>query len=105
MTASDKILGVLHQRLAAVMIQMVEPIEHPAQYDEDGTVIKPAWTEYPSASVLAAATTFLKNNNITAAVETDEKLKALQERLASRGRVTDAEVKEAIKDFGSRLIQ
>lgn len=105
MAASDKLLGALHERLAEVMLSMLEPVEHPEVLDEDGLVVKAAWTEYPSASVLTAAATFLKHNNITAVIETDEKLKQLQDKLASRGRVTDADIKEAIKDYGSRLIQ
>lgn len=112
MAASDKVLGKLHEQVARVLGEMLEPqeVEYPydtLEKDDDGKhIIETRMRmEYPSAAVLAAATKFLKDNNITATIETDEKLSALRDKLKSRGRVTDDDVKEAIKAAGSAMLQ
>lgn len=105
MAASEKTLGKLHERLATVLLEMLEPQEVPAVFDDDGNEVRPARVEYPSASVVQAAATFLKHNNITAVIEEDENLKALQDKLAARGRVTDADIKDALNNYRSGRIQ
>lgn len=112
MAASDKTLGLLHEQVARVLGEMLEPqnIEYPyntMKKDGDGEDIieTRVRVEYPSAAVLAAATKFLKDNNITATIEADEKLSALRDTLKRRGRVTDDDVKEAIKAAGNAMIQ
>lgn len=105
MAASSKVLGSLHEQLARVLSQMMEPVQHEEVLDEDGAVIKGKWTEYPPATVLAVAAKFLKDNSIFSGVEEDANLKALKEKLAARGRVSDADIKEAVHAVGGKLLQ
>lgn len=105
MAASNKAMGDLHAKLARVLDQMMEPVVHPAVLDEDGGEIKAAWVEQPAATVLAVAAKFLKDNSIFSGVEEDSNLKALKEKLAQRGRVSDADIKEAVHAVGGKLLQ
>lgn len=88
MTASTDELGVVHQQLAALYKQLLQPREEvivvggEVLLDEDG---KPRTrTVYPSAAELAAANAFLKNNNITASAQSNDALKELQELMEKR---------------------
>ncbi len=103
MAASNEVMGALHKRLAEVMLQMIEPVEQLVM-DEEGNITD-LMIHYPAPAVLAACTTFLKNNNITSIVDSDPALSALRDKLKERGRVSDADVKEAVKDYGGRLVQ
>lgn len=112
MAASDKTLGLLHEKLARVLDLMLEPQEVEYAYntlkkDDDGKDIieTRVRVEYPSAAVLAVAAKVLKDNNISATIEADEKLSALRDTLKKRGRVTDDDVKEAIKAAGNAMLQ
>jgi hypothetical protein len=112
MAASDKTLGLLHEKLARVLDLMLEPqnVEYPydtLKKDGDGNRIieTRVRVEYPSAAVLAVAAKVLKDNNITATIESDEKLSALRDKLQKRGRITDDDVKEAIKAAGNAMLQ
>lgn len=92
MAASIKTLGQLHEALARVMLEMLEPRR---RVTEDDVEI----VEYPAPAVLTAVATFLKHNNVSAAVEEDSHLSALREKLRARGRVTEGDVKEAVSGF------
>lgn len=105
MSASGKAMQELHAQLARVLTDMLEPVEHEALLDEEGSEIKPAWTEYPAPATLAVTAKFLKDNSIFSGVEEDANLKALKEKLAKRGRVSDADVREAITAVGGKLLQ
>lgn len=112
MAASDKILGALHEQLARVMSKMLEPQERfrekaTGEKDSDGEPIfeDVMYLEYPPANVLAVAAKFLKDNNITATIESDPLLTSLTEKLKKRGRVSDADVKEALAASGNALLQ
>lgn len=106
MPASSNELGGLHAALARVLNQMLVPVEHDAILDEDGGVVKEAWTEYPSPAVLAVAAKFLKDNSIFSGVDEDEELLRLKKTLEKRGRgPTDQDIKDAVHAVGSRLVQ
>lgn len=88
MTASTDDLGVVHQQLATLYKQLLQPREEvlivggEVLLDDDG---KPRTrTVYPSAAELAAANAFLKNNNITATPAANDALKELQELMQKR---------------------
>lgn len=66
--ASDKALGELHATVARVLTSAITTTE------EGG----------PSAAVLSAAITFLKNNNITASPTDNTELAELNKQLAER---------------------
>lgn len=103
MPANNDLMGRLHQRLAEVMLQMLEPTVTPVYDPDDPEIIVDERVTYPAPAVLAAATTFLKNNNITSIVEDDPALSKLRDKLKSRGRITDADTQEAIKSYAGRL--
>lgn len=106
MPASSKELGALHAQLARVLNQMLEPVLHAAILDEEGEVVKPAWVEFPSPAVAAVAAKFLKDNSIFSGVDEDEELLRLKKNLAKKGRgPTDADIEEAVRGVGARLVQ
>jgi len=109
MPASSKDLGALHAQLARVLNQMLEPVERTVilkEADEDGPAETEVRIEYPSPAVLAVAAKFLKDNSIFSGVDEDEELLRLKKNLAKRGRgPTDADVEEAVRGVGARLIQ
>jgi hypothetical protein len=83
--ASDKDLGTLHSVVARVLKDQLEG--------------------EPTAAVLGAAITFLKNNNITATSENEE-LSALKDELAKKrasGRDALRDMRAAADDFADRL--
>lgn len=93
MTASEELLGMLHQAAVATALAMLSPRQVPLMVkgeavldDENQPVMI---TVYPTAAELAAATTLLKNNNITCAPSeggaVDELQKKLDARRARRG--------------------
>lgn len=88
MTASVDTLGTIHATLAAVMQQLLAVREEPiisqgeVLLNKDG---EPVMRKvYPTAAEIAAVTTFLKNNNITAVQGNESKLADLQKQLAER---------------------
>lgn len=83
MTADLKTLQALHQRLAESFLELTR-VREVTKTDKDGNTYEE--TVYPTAAELSAAATFLKNNNITAAPETDPGLDALRQQLAERRR-------------------
>ena len=88
MTASTDDLGAVHQQLAALYKQLLQPREEvivvggEVLLDKDGE--PRVRTIYPSAAELAAANSFLKNNNITATPASNDALKELEELMKKR---------------------
>ena len=87
MTASAETLGDLHASLAAVFAQMLAVREEPIIANGE-LVLKdgePMMRKvFPTAAEVAAVTSFLKNNNITAVQGNESKLAELQKQLAER---------------------
>ena len=77
MAASEKKLGELHEAVATAFTEQVAGF---VETDEEGRekVIR------PSPALLGAAVAFLKNNNITADAEGNEKLRELGAALKAR---------------------
>lgn len=89
MTASADELGRVHAQLTQVYLALVTPREEPL-FSKDGAPLLGAdgeqltRTVYPTAAELAAANTFLKNNNITAVVGDTGALDDLAARLQAK---------------------
>lgn len=86
--ASAEELGGIHAQLTAMFKALLEPREEPiivkgeVLLKEDGTPYMR--TIMPTAAEMAAATTFLKNNNITAPAGNSDALKELADLMAKR---------------------
>lgn len=98
MAATENALQDLHAQIARSLTEAVKPQE---VTDEDGAVrVLP-----PSAAHLAAAITFLKNNNITASPSTNKALAELSDALAARRKkkVAPAALQEAEEQLAFNL--
>jgi hypothetical protein len=98
MAATDNALQELHAQIARSLTDAVKPVE---VVDEDGTVkVLP-----PSAAHLAAAITFLKNNNITASPTGNKALSDLSDALAARRKkkIAPAALQEAEEQLAFNL--
>lgn len=73
MAASDKTLGALHAAVATALTEVIQ-----------GTVTEEGERIPAPAPYFGAAIAFLKNNNITADVTTNDELSALQKALADK---------------------
>lgn len=101
-TASDSELGKLHKKLAQTLMAAIEPREVYGEVDGEKTLLR---VEYPSPGLLAVVAKFLKDNSITASIETDEQLAALQARLQKNNRMPSAkDMKDALDTMGARLL-
>lgn len=91
--ATDKLLGELHGKLAISMMRALEE-------SDEAQVLLDLYTEdlpdevfdflqkksQASPSLLTAITKFLKDNNITCAIEDSQELNELEERLSKKRR-------------------
>lgn len=90
MAASTKTLGNLHALVSASLeadLEAAMAIEDP--------VIRVAAVKEVRAQII----TFLKNNNITADIETDDRLRGLREKLAARP--STPSLRQAEEDFAT----
>ena len=99
--ASDKELSVLHKQVASAFSQALQAKEEAQQLlDEHGSELPDAvkWflEKYavPNPSLLAAATKFLKDNNITCVIEDSAELSNTARLLQEKRRVTDMPVED-----------
>lgn len=102
MAADEKILGDLHTKVAEVLSIALDGEELPGytEEDEDGNeIVTPPKRLTPSAAIIAAATKFLKDNNITAVASKDNALGELEKKLAERQQKKMA--KATPEDFAS----
>ncbi|ATI16351.1 terminase small subunit [Caulobacter phage Lullwater] len=101
MAASEKKLGILHEKLADVFTELLDGVVIGKDEGTGEEVRMP-----PSAAILTAVNQFLKNNDITCAPDESNamgKLKAKQEeRAAARKARADeqADKENALKDTG-----
>lgn len=105
MAANEKTLGDLHDKVARVLSDALDGDELPEVIDEDsGEVTAPAKRLAPSAAIIAAATKFLKDNNITCVPTEDNALGELQrkmeERRNKRIRLSEADIMDAKSQAG-----
>ncbi len=99
MAATDNALQELHAQIARSLTDAVKPVE---VTDEETGAIK---VIPPSAAHLAAAITFLKNNNITASPTGNQALSDLSDALAARRRkkIAPAALQEAEEQLAYNL--
>jgi len=101
MAASETKLGALHEKVAEVLLDALEGDLIPGYTEENpatGEVVEVPDRKLPaSAAIIAAATKFLKDNNITCAPSQDnavgslvDKLKAKQKAKLSKFEMQDA---------------
>lgn len=90
MAADSKVLGQLHEQLTQALLTITRVRMVPLMakgepvLDPDGQPIM--IEQAPTAAEMAAAATFLKQNNITAVAGESDDLKQLQQQLAERRR-------------------
>jgi hypothetical protein len=99
MAATDNALQELHAQIARSLTEAVKPID---VVDEETGTVK---TLPPSAAHLAAAITFLKNNNITASPTSNKALSDLSDALAARRKkkIAPAALQEAEEQLAFNL--
>ena len=101
MTASSTVLEQLHTLVTEAFIEKVRGGVQEV-VNKEGDVVEIAVK--PTAAELAAAVTFLKNNNITSSPTDDSKLQELQKlteaRLAKRRERMSAQLGDALPDTG-----
>jgi hypothetical protein len=84
MAADEKVLGELHTAVAKVLTEALKGQELPGYFDPETSQEVPGQTLPPSAAIIAAATKFLKDNNITCAPSKDNALGELEEAMKAR---------------------
>lgn len=102
MSATEQRLGELHAKVAEVLSEALEGEELPGYKDEETGEIVPPKKLAPSAAIIAAATKFLKDNEITCAASDSNALgvleKKMEERRARRANATVVDFAEAAAD-------
>lgn len=84
MAATEQRLGELHAKVAEVLSDALDGEELPAWTDPETGDVQPAKRLAPSAAIIAAATKFLKDNEITCDVSKNDALNSLEEKMAKR---------------------
>lgn len=83
--ATEKALGSLHGAVAKVLTAQVLHEKEETEFDEDGNEIGTGEVVFDaSPATIAAAIKFLKDNSITADMETEENMNNLREALAKK---------------------
>ncbi len=94
--ANEKKLGAVHGAVAEVLTAQISHQEEQMDYDEEGNEVSTGQMQYTAApATVAAAIKFLKDNQITCDIETDENMNNLRESLAKKQR--HSRLKEAGK--------
>lgn len=109
MAATEQILGELHAKVATVLADALDGEELPGYTDpESGEVYEPKRLK-PSAAIIAAATKFLKDNEITctpsesnAIGELEQKMQARREKRAAASVVDFDEARLAAQRMAER---
>lgn len=106
MAATHSKLGELHERIAEVLIEAMDGDELPGWTEvneqTDEVIHHPPKRLPPSAALIAAGITFLKNNSITSAPSQDNKLGELEAKLKAKRekKVTQQDMRQAREDMG-----
>jgi len=106
MAADEGVLGALHEKVTEVLTEALDGDTIPG-YEEvneaTGEITKvPDRKLPPSAAIIAAATKFLKDNNITCAPSPDNAVGALVDKLREKqkAKASRLELADARKDMG-----
>lgn len=101
--ANEQKLGDLHGAVATVLTAQILHEAEETTFDDDGNEVGTGEMRYTAApATIAAAIKFLKDNQITCDVETDENMNNLREALSKkqkRSRLGDAK-QAALKVVG-----
>lgn len=106
MAASETALGALHVKVTEVLTEALDGDVIPGYTevnDATGVVTEvPARKLPPSAAIIAAATKFLKDNNITCAPSEDNSVGELVQKLRDKQRLKASrlEMRDAKDDMG-----
>lgn len=106
MAASEKLLGALHEKVTEALSSALDGDEIPGYTEVNeatGEVTEvPPRKLPPSAAIIAAATKFLKDNNITCAPEADNAMGELVERLKNKqkAKASRMAIRDAQDDMG-----
>lgn len=99
MAANESKLGLLHEKVAEILIEAMEGDILPGYEDDETGEVVPPKKIPPSAALITAATQFLKNNNITCAPSQDNKLGELEEAMKARQQARAKRMKATAADF------
>jgi len=105
MAASETKLGALHEKVAEVLLDALEGDTIPGYTEENpatGEVTEVPDRKLPaSAAIIAAATKFLKDNNITCAPSQDNAVGSLVDRLKAKqkAKLSRFEMQDARQDM------
>lgn len=106
MAATEDKLGALHVKVADVLIEALDGEELPG-YEEEGpdgeVVVVPPKRMLPSAAIIAAATKFLKDNEITCTPSENNslgRLKELAEERRNKRALTPTDLADATRAGG-----
>lgn len=92
--ASESKLGALHEAVATVLTAQISHQAEETVFNEDGEEVGTGEMVYTAApATIAAAIKFLKDNQITCDIETDENMNNLRDTLAKKqkhSRLTNA---------------
>jgi hypothetical protein len=102
--ANEQSLGLLHEKVTQVLSEALDGDELPGYTEEtaDGeTVEVPPRRLPPSAAIIAAATKFLKDNNITCAPAEDNVMGGLLQKLKDKqkARMSGQVLRDAVDDM------
>lgn len=106
MAADESALGALHVKVTEVLTEALDGDEIPGYTEVNeatGEVTEvPPRKLPPSAAIIAAATKFLKDNNITCAPSQDNAVGALVEQLKNKRKLKTSklELRDAKDDMG-----
>jgi len=92
--ATEKKLGALHGAVADVLTAQLNHTEEETSFDEEGNMVGTGEQVHTATpATVAAAIKFLKDNQITCDIETNENMNNLRETLSKKqkhSRLTDA---------------
>lgn len=106
MAATEGALGALHIKVTEVLTEALDGDEIPGYEEENPatgevTIVPPRRLP-PSAAIIAAATKFLKDNNITCAPSQDNAVGALVDKLKNKqkAKLSRTTIQDARDDMG-----
>jgi len=103
-TATETKLGALHGKVADVLSARLDHQAEDTTFDENGVEVGTGEMVYDcSTQDIAAAIKFLKDNQITADIETDSQMGNLKEKLAKKtkhSRLASVSPIETAKEMG-----
>ena len=103
MSASDKQLGALHQKLAEVLSEALDGQVVEGYEDPETGEVQEAMNIPPSASILTVAAKFLKDNDVTCDVEQNDTVAAMRNKLVANKARLSASDKAAIADTANYM--